>query len=226
MAELILALDLPEAPAALSLLDRLPTVGWVKLGSVLFTKAGPNFIADLKARGHRVFLDLKWHDIPNTVKGAVGQARGLGVDMVTVHALGGPSMIEAAKTAAGDQLSVVAVTVLTSHAPAEWAAVLGLGRADLGLEVERLASLAMQAGADGVVSSPLEVAGLRALLGPKALLVTPGVRAAADRKGDQTRTASAGSAAGAGSTHLVVGRPVLESADPALAWATLLEAIR
>lgn len=226
MAELILALDLPEGASALALLDRLPNVAWVKLGSVLFTKSGPPLIAELKARGHRIFLDLKWHDIPNTVAGAVRQARALGVDMVTVHALGGPAMIEAAKVAAGDRLAVVAVTVLTSHAPAEWGRVLGRAPVDIGPEVERLAALAIDAGADGVVSSPLELAGLRALLGPKPFLVTPGIRGPADRAGDQTRTAPAAAAAKAGSTHLVVGRPVLEAPDPAGVWTSLLEEIR
>ncbi len=222
MAELVLALDLSDVGTALGLLDRVPRVGWVKLGSVLFTRAGPGLIGQLKARGHRVFLDLKWHDIPNTVTGAVEQARDLGVDMVTVHALGGPAMIEAAKTAAGDAVAVVAVTVLTSHHQDEFRSILGRGLLDVGAEVERLARMAIRAGADGVVSSPLEVPRLRAGLGPKPLLVTPGIRSAADPKGDQSRTSGARSAAGAGSTHLVVGRPVFLAADPAGAWAQLL----
>ena len=222
MAELILALDLPEVGTALGFLDRVPKVGWVKLGSVLFTRAGPGLIGQLKARGHRVFLDLKWHDIPNTVTGAVEQARDLGVAMVTVHALGGPAMIQAAKAAAGGAVAVVAVTVLTSHRQDEFQSILGRNGLEVGAEVERLARMAVQAGADGVVSSPLEVPRLRAALGPKALLVTPGIRAATDPKNDQRRTAGARSAAAAGSTHLVVGRPVLLAADPAGAWAQLL----
>lgn len=225
VAELVLALDLPDAGAALAFLDQVPGVAWVKLGSVLFTRTGPALIGDLKARGHRVFLDLKWHDIPNTVTGAVAQARDLGVEMVTIHALGGPAMIEAAKSAAGPRVAVVAVTVLTSHDQDQFRSILGRHQLEVGAEVERLASLAVRAGADGVVSSPLEVARLRAALGPKALLVTPGIRGASDPKGDQSRTATARSAAGAGSTHLVVGRPVLEAGNPAVVWAELRQEI-
>lgn len=222
MAELVLALDLPDAQTARGLLDRVPNVRWVKLGSVLFTRTGSDFIGVLKARGHRVFLDLKWHDIPNTVEGAVRQARDLGVDMVTVHALGGPRMIESAKTAGGGQVAVIAVTLLTSHGPDDLRSIYGQGPVDVGAEVVRLAGMAVGAGADGVVSSPLEVARLRAELGATALLVTPGIRGAADPAGDQVRTATAQTAAGAGSTHLVVGRPVLQAHDPAAAWTDLL----
>ncbi len=222
MAELVLALDLPDARTALGLLDRVPNVRWVKLGSVLFTRTGSDLIAGLKARGHRVFLDLKWHDIPNTVEGAVRQARDLGVDMVTIHALGGPRMIEAAKAAGGGQVAVIAVTLLTSHGPDDLRAIYGEGPADIGAEVVRLAGMAVGAGADGVVSSPLEAARLRASLGPTALLVTPGIRGATDPAGDQVRTATAQAATEAGATHLVVGRPVLQADDPAAVWADLL----
>ncbi len=226
MAELVLALDLPDRDASLRVLDRIPTVGWVKLGSVLFTRTGPALISELKGRGLRVFLDLKWHDIPNTVQGAVAQARDAGVDMVTVHALGGPAMLAAAKEAAGNGMAVVAVTVLTSHSAAELGQLLGRAEAKPEVEVLRLARAARQAGVDGVVSSPLETAMLRAELGPAALLVTPGIRGATDPKGDQTRTATAAEAASAGSTHLVVGRPVLQAVDPAAAWASLQGSIR
>ncbi len=222
VAELVLALDLPDAQSALGLLDRVANVRWVKLGSVLFTRTGPDFVGVLKARGYRVFLDLKWHDIPNTVDGAVRQARELGVDMVTVHALGGPRMIEAAKAAGGGLVAVIAVTLLTSHGPNDLRSIYGQDPADLGAEVVRLAGMAVGAGADGVVSSPLEVARLRAGLGPTALLVTPGIRGPTDPGGDQIRTATAEAAASAGSTHLVVGRPVLQAHDPAAAWAELL----
>ncbi len=221
MAELVLALDLPTPEAGDKILARVPAVRWVKVGSVLFTAAGPSMVTNLKSRGYRVFLDLKWHDIPNTVVGAVRQARRLGVDMVTVHTLGGEGMMAAAKEAAGADLAVVGVTVLTSHDQAGFAAVVGRDQLDLGTEAERLAELAQRAGIDGVVSSPLETARLRALLGPDKLLVTPGIRGAGDRAGDQVRVATAGAAARAGSTHLVVGRPVLEAADPAQAWAAL-----
>lgn len=218
--ELVLALDLPTAGQAIALLDRLTGVRWVKLGSVLFTTEGPALVQELKRRGHLVFLDLKWHDIPNTVAGAVRGARALGVDMVTVHTLGGLAMLAAAKEAAGPALSVVGVTVLTSHDPAGFAAVVGRP-VELDSEVDRLASLAAEAGIDGVVSSPLEVARLRRALGPSALLVAPGIRSAGDPVGDQARIASAREAAAAGASHLVVGRPVTGAPEPAAAWARL-----
>ncbi|MGE0555987.1 MAG: orotidine-5'-phosphate decarboxylase, partial [Gemmatimonadales bacterium] len=217
MAELVLALDVGTADEAIHLLDRLPDVRWVKVGSILYSAQGPAVVERLQSRGLSVFLDLKWHDIPNTVAGAVSQARALGVQMVTVHALGGPAMIRAAKDAAGDGLSVVAVTVLTSHDAESWSNVVGRRVMGVGAEVERLARLAVGAGADGVVSSPEEVAALRAALGPAALLVTPGIRSAADERGDQARVATVKTAVAAGSTHLVVGRPVLRAADPVAA---------
>lgn len=221
MAELVLALDLASREAADQLLGRIPDVRWVKLGSVLFTRAGPSMVTSLKDRGYHVFLDLKWHDIPNTVVGAVRGARAMGVDMVTVHTLGGRAMMAAAKEAAGPELAVVGVTVLTSHDPVGFADVVGRKPVDLAAEVERLAELARVAGIDGVVASALETARLRTLLGPDKLLVTPGIRGRGDRPGDQVRVATAGDAARAGSTHLVVGRPVIEAADSAAAWAAL-----
>lgn len=226
MAELVLALDVASPDAGEAMLARLPDVRWVKLGSVLFTGAGPAVVTKLKARGYRIFLDLKWHDIPNTVVGAVRRARDLGVDMVTVHTLGGRAMMAAAKDAAGTGVAVVGVTVLTSHDAAGFGEAVGRTGIDLAADAERLAELARAAGIDGVVSSPLETARLRALLGPDMLLVTPGIRSAADQAGDQVRVATAGAAARAGSTHLVVGRPVLEAADPAAAWAGLAAEIR
>lgn len=222
MAELVLALDVGTADEAFRLLDRLPDVRWVKVGSILYSAQGPAVVESLQSRGLSVFLDLKWHDIPNTVAGAVSQARALGVQMVTVHALGGPAMIRAAKDAAGDPLSVVAVTVLTSHDAESWSQVVGRRLDGVGAEVERLARLAVGAGADGVVSSPEEVAALRAALGPAALLVTPGIRSAADERGDQARVATVKTAVAAGSTHLVVGRPVLRADDPVAAWSGLV----
>lgn len=221
MAELVLALDVATPAAGDALLARLPDVRWVKVGSVLFTGAGPGLVTGLKARGYRVFLDLKWHDIPNTVVGAVRRARDLGVDMVTVHTLGGRAMMAAAKDAAGPAMIVVGVTVLTSHDAAGFGEAVGRSGLDLGADAERLAELARTAGIDGVVSSPLETARLRTLLGPAMLLVTPGIRSGSAPVGDQVRVASAADAARAGSTHLVVGRPVLEAADPARAWADL-----
>src|SRR5690606_9141585 len=157
VAELIVALDLPDAPSAVALLDQLPEGCPVKVGSVLFTAAGAGFVRALVDGGHPVFLDLKWHDIPNTVAGAVRSARALGVDMVTVHALGGSEMLRAAADASGDELKVVAVTVLTSHAGEALGRILGRP-ADPGQEVPRPAQLAVESGLDGVVCSPQEVA--------------------------------------------------------------------
>lgn len=221
MAELILALDLDEGAAALALLERLPETAWVKLGSVLFTSEGPTLVRTVKARGHRVFLDLKWHDIPNTVRGAIRQARRLGVDMVTVHTLGGEAMMAAAKEEAGAGLAVVGVTVLTSHDRASFGEVLGRPIV-VEDEVARLVTSARRAGVDGVVSSPAEVTRAAGILGAGAILVTPGIRSAADPRDDQARVATVGEAVRAGSTHLVVGRPVLRAADPGAAWRNLV----
>ena len=223
MAELVLALDLPEPGPARAMVERIPDLAWVKVGSVLFTRAGPALVEWLAGRGLRVFLDLKWHDIPNTVRGAVAGARAMGVQMVTVHGTGGRAMLEAARDAAGFELQVVAVTVLTSHDLASYTEASGCRPPAIAEEVVRIATLARTAGLAGVVSSPLEAAALRARLGPEALLVTPGIRPEGTGHGDQSRVAGARAAVAAGATHLVVGRPVLEAADPAAAWAALRE---
>ncbi len=214
MAELILALDFSDRESALRMVGQLPTLRWVKVGSVLMTAEGPALVRELVARGLSVFLDLKWHDIPNTVRGAVSAARGLGVRMVSVHLLGGPVMLRAAAEAAGDEIAVVGVTVLTSHDEAEYAHTTGRPSVRLLDEVARLARLGMTAGLAGVVSSALEVDRLRAGLGPDPLIVVPGIRRSSDDPGDQTRTATAAEAARQGATHLVIGRPVLLASDP------------
>lgn len=219
MAELIVALDLPDAPSAVALLDRLPDGIPVKVGSVLCTAAGSGFVRALVEAGHPVFLDLKWHDIPNTVRGAVASARALGVEMVTVHALGGEAMLRAAVEAADGAVHVVAVTVLTSHDAASWSRVTGREVAEVGEEVGRLAGAAMAAGVAGVVCSPHEVALVRPLVG-SGRIVVPGIRRAGESAGDQARIATPESAVQAGATHLVVGRPITEAADPAVAYAT------
>lgn len=219
VAELIVALDLPDAPSAVALLDQLPERCHVKVGSVLFTAAGAGFVRALVDAGHPVFLDLKWHDIPNTVAGAVRSARDLGVEMVTVHALGGEDMIAAAVDSAGTALKVVAVTVLTSHTGEALGRVLGRLVADPGPEVVRLAGAAMGAGAHGVVCSPQEVALIKPVVGAGRIVV-PGIRRAEDSVGDQARVATPEAAVAAGATHLVVGRPIIESIDPTGAWVT------
>ncbi|HET9065289.1 MAG TPA: orotidine-5'-phosphate decarboxylase [Gemmatimonadales bacterium] len=217
MPELITALDHPDAPTAVACLDLLPDGAAVKVGSVLMTAAGPGFVRGLVGAGHPVFLDLKWHDIPNTVAGAIRSARALGVDMVTVHALGGREMLEAAVAAADGALRVIAVTVLTSHDLASFQAVLGQPVADLRLEVSRLAGMAIGAGVDGVVCSPKELAVVAPMARGRRIVV-PGIRRADDAPGDQARVATPEAAVAAGATHLVVGRPITAAADPALAW--------
>jgi orotidine-5'-phosphate decarboxylase len=226
VAELVVALDLPTASDALSLLDRLPSLRWVKVGSILMTREGPSLVRNLIQRGLQVFLDLKWHDIPNTVAGAVTAARELGVAMATVHTLGGRAMLEAAAVAAGGELSLVGVTVLTSHDAPDYQQTVGRRRIDLGAEVERLALLAMDAGLQGVVCSPKEVSLLRERLGPAPYLVVPGIRRGSDERGDQVRVASAEDATRRGATHLVVGRPVLQAQDPAGALEELMKEVR
>jgi orotidine-5'-phosphate decarboxylase len=221
MAEIIVALDVPFATEAERLLERLPGLRWVKVGSILMTRAGPGFVRGLVDRGLDVFLDLKWHDIPNTVAGAVSAARELGVSMATVHALGGPAMMRAAATAADGALALVGVTVLTSHSAGEYDRATGREGTDLAREVDRLGRAALDAGLDGVVCSPQETARVRALAGPGALIVVPGIRRAGDVAGDQTRTADPATAAASGATHLVVGRPILAAPDPEAAYAEL-----
>ena len=226
MAEVVLALDLPNRAEAMRLLDRLPEARWVKVGSILMTREGAPFIRELIGRGHRVFLDLKWHDSPNTVAGSVTAARELGVSMATVHALGGRTMMEAAASAAGADMALVGVTVLTSHDAASYGRATGRREVSLVDEVVRQAGEAVSAGLAGVVCSPAEVAAVRRVLPAGGLLVVPGIRRETDATGDQVRVATAREAVRAGATHLVVGRPVLHATDPADALKHLLEEAR
>ncbi len=221
MAEVVLALDLPTAAEAMRLLERIPTTPGVKLGSILMTREGSPLVRALVERGHRVFLDLKWHDIPNTVAGAVRAARELGVTMATVHTLGGRTMMEAATEAAGGVLELVGVTVLTSHDEVSYARAVGRDDVLVGDEVARLADEAVAAGLAGVVCSPAEIEAVRRILPEGARIVVPGIRAESDAAGDQVRIATAAAAAAAGATHLVVGRPILHAPDPAAALARL-----
>jgi orotidine-5'-phosphate decarboxylase len=210
---LIVALDVPGADAAADLVEHLRgAVGLFKVGSQLFTAVGPGFVRSLTARGDRVFLDLKYHDIPNTVAHAVEAAGRLGVSLATVHGLGGREMLEAAVGARPAGLRLLAITVLTSHTAQSLASV-GIG-APLDEQVRRLALLARDAGVDGVVASPHEVAAIRAACGPAFLVVTPGIRPAGATLGDQARAATPAAALRAGADYLVVGRPITEAADP------------
>ena len=224
MAEVILALDVPDRDGALRLLDRLPDLRWVKLGSILVTAAGTDLIQELRRRELQVFLDLKWHDIPNTVAGAVRAAAELGVAMATVHTLGGPTMLRAAARAASPSLAVVGVTVLTSHEEAEYAATVGRPSVKLLDEASRLARSAISAELAEMVCSPLKVERIRANIGNDPLIMVPGIRRPGDTEGDQRRTASPAEAVRDGATHLVVGRPILGAPEPAGALSEFLAA--
>lgn len=224
MAEVVVALDVPRAKEALDLLDRLPDARWVKVGPVLLTREGSEFARELVARKLSVFLDLKWHDIPNTVAGAVAAARELGVAMATVHTLGGLAMLEAAAAAAGGEVGIVGVTVLTSHDAASYGQAVGRpATVALDDEVLRLADCARRAGLRGVVCSPHEVSEVRRRLGADAWIVVPGIRRRTDPHADQVRVATARDAVVNGATHLVVGRPILQAPDPAAALREFLE---
>ena len=219
---LIVALDVATSGEAAALAARLAGhVGMVKVGKQLFTAAGPAVVSRLIEAGAKVFLDLKYHDIPNTVSGAVAAAASLGVSFVDIHALGGRSMIgAAAKALAGSRTSLLAVTVLTSH---DDATLLEIGVAGpVASAVERLALLARSSRAHGVVASPHEIAAIRAACGPDFLIVTPGIRPAGAKAGDQARAATPPSALRAGADYLVVGRPIIEAADPAAAASAIV----
>ena len=217
MDQLLIALDVSSADQAIRLSDRLRDLaGGFKIGSRLFTAEGPRLVNELVERGHRVFLDLKYHDIPSTVATAVRAAADLGVWMLTVHASGGLAMLQAAQQAATASSSgprVVAVTVLTSL---DDDALRQIGVSQpIPDQVESLAGLALEAGIDGVVASPLEVERIRARFGPTFTIVTPGIRTSrAGSSDDQARTLSPAHAVRAGASYLVVGRPIYADPDP------------
>lgn len=196
-----------------------PRVGALKVGLEAFVRWGPAAVAQAREHAGAVFLDLKLHDIPNTVAGAVAAARRAGVTYLTVHAGGGLPMLEAAVAAAGAEIRILAVTLLT-HLDQPALRALDL-TGTVAARVERWALLAHGGGCAGVVCSPLEAAALRALLPKPFLLVTPGIRAAGEGGGDQRRTASAAAARAAGSDLLVIGRPLTAAADPLAALALL-----
>ena len=230
MNQILVALDVDTAEAAHALADQLRgAVGGFKIGKRLFTSYGPSIVESLVARGDRVFLDLKFHDIPNTVAGAVAAATRLGVWMVNVHASGGRAMMKAARDAADAEAAtlsrlaplVIAVTVLTSLSE-ETMSEIGVAGGLTAL-VERLAALAQAAGLDGVVASPQEIGIIRRRCGTSFQIVTPGIRSASDGvrgdgapggKDDQSRTLSAKEALAAGASYLVVGRPIIAARDP------------
>lgn len=230
VAKLIVALDVPSAAAALEMAERLQGhAGCFKVGLELFSAEGPSLVRELVSRGNRVFLDLKLHDIPNTVRGAAREAARLGVTMFTVHASGGRGMMTAAaegtQEGAGEAQPplVLGVTVLTSLTNADLAEI-GWKESPLATAT-RLARLAQASGLGGVVASPQEAAFIRQSLGEGFAIVTPGIRPTAAVRHDQARSATPQAAIRAGADFLVVGRPITQAADPAAAASSIIEEI-
>lgn len=229
-ADLIIALDVAGAEPARRWVRRLSRqVSFFKIGSQLFTAAGPRVVREAKALGARVFLDLKFHDIPNTVANAAVAAAELGADMLTLHAGGGVKMMAAARSALSREYGarrprIVAVTVLTSL---DRAALGRLGwRGSVRENVVRLARLAREAGMDGVVAAPGEIRAIRQACGEKFLIVTPGIRPSGAASGDQARVATPRAALEAGANYLVVGRPILAARNPIRAVRKILDEMR
>lgn len=225
--KLIVALDVSTAAAAQKIVTAVGDSALTyKVGMQLYTAEGPQVVRDLVASGRRVFLDLKYHDIPNTVASAVREAAKLGVSMLTVHAAGGGKMLHAAVDAArasNQALLVLGVTVLTSLDENEMEKV-GF-RGTVREEVLRLAALALNSGCKGIVTSAHETAAVRAELGHNFAIVTPGVRPAGSSHADQARVATPAEAIAAGASHIVVGRPITEAADPAAEARAILAQI-
>jgi orotidine-5'-phosphate decarboxylase len=229
---IIVALDVPAAEAALKLAAQVaPAVGAFKIGKELFVAAGPDIVRRVRDTGAAVFLDLKFHDIPNTVAKAVASATRLDVQMLTIHTSGGLEMMRAAEASAqqtakstGSQAPLVlGVTVLTSSDSGTLAEI-GCDP-NVGAQVERLARLAVKAGLRGLVCSPLEIAALRKILPPDVQLVTPGIRTGAEKADDQKRTLSPREAIAAGANWLVIGRPIYAAENPRAAAEKILESL-
>ena len=219
---LMVALDVVELANALNLVDQLgEQVEWYKVGKQLFTHYGPVVLKELKARGRKVFLDMKFHDIPNTVAQAIRSAALIGADIINVHASGGPTMLAAAATAGLETgKTVIAVTVLTSM-DADQLEAIGI-QATPAEQVLRLAKLTQEAGLPGVVCSALELPMLRKAFGPNFLTVVPGIRPAGAAAGDQKRIMTPAQAAQAGASYIVVGRPIVAAPNPAEAARSVL----
>ncbi len=224
MKSLIVALDLPNGPDALELVDALGTeADYFKVGAQLFTREGPALVRELKDRDKRVFLDLKYHDIPHTVARAVEAAAELGIDMLTVHASGGRAMMAAARDAVGlDGPILVGVTLLTSFTGSDVEEVWDKELRSIRDDVARLAALAAAAGLDGVVSSALEVEPVKRRHGSDFVVVTPGIRPEGERAGDQARIATPSDAVRAGADYLVVGRPIHAADEPRAAFDRIM----
>jgi orotidine-5'-phosphate decarboxylase len=222
--KLIVALDVSDAASAIALIAKLDgTCSWFKVGLELFTTTGPAVLDPLLKAGHSVFLDLKFHDIPNTVAGAIRSAAALGVKMLTIHASGGPAMLLAARAALADLANppqLLAVTMLTSIDQAQ-ATAIGYDRSPSD-QALLLAQMGLDSGINGFVCSPQEVAAIRALAGPDAVLVVPGIRPAGADLGDQKRVSTPADTLRLGASYLVVGRPITQAPDPAQAATQIL----
>ncbi len=218
-----MALDVASARAALRFADRLGGLTWAKVGPALYLQDGPALVRELIERGIRVFLDLKWHDIPTTVAGAVGAAARLGVELATVHAGGGRAMLRAA-VAAGTGIRIAGVTVLTSHDAQSYGDVIGRRGLQVEEEVTRLARLAAECGVGALVASPREARQVRTVVGADCWIVTPGIRLPGAPADDQRRTATPAEAVAAGATHLVVGRPIVCADEPRAVYEELCHA--
>jgi len=229
---IIVALDVPSAEQALKLAGQIaPVVGAFKIGSELFTSAGPDIVKKIRATGASVFLDLKFHDIPNTVAKAVASAARLDVQMLTIHTSGGHEMMSAAEASAQQTANqaglnaplVLGVTVLTSS-DSRTQAEIG-SETNVGAQVERLANLAVKAGLRGLVCSPLEIVALRMILPAHIQLVTPGIRTGAEKADDQKRTLTPREAMDAGANWLVIGRPIYAAENPRAAAEKILTSL-
>ncbi|HEU4748520.1 MAG TPA: orotidine-5'-phosphate decarboxylase [Gemmatimonadaceae bacterium] len=222
----IVALDFPDAKAALRMVDLLgDACRFYKVGSELFTAAGPQIVETLRALGNDVFLDLKYHDIPNTVRGAARSAAAMGARLITVHATGGRRMIEAAVEGAGERTGVLGVTVLTSLDASSLRSATGTKTLELSGEVMRLAGECAAAGAFGVVCSGLEAKKIRAKYGDRLRLLVPGIRGAGAKTDDQKRAVTPAEAARAGAAYIVLGRMVTQAADPGAALKVAIATI-
>jgi orotidine-5'-phosphate decarboxylase len=222
----IVALDFPRADLALAMVDRLGgSCRFYKVGGELFTAVGPQIVQTLRALGNEVFLDLKLHDIPNTVRGAARSAAAIGAKLLTVHTSGGREMIEAAVDGAGDKCGVLGVTILTSLDAAQLRNAWGRKSLEVYGEVLRLAGDCAAAGAHGVVCSGLEAQKIGAKYGYRLKLLIPGIRAAGAKVDDQKRTVTAAEAAKAGASYIVFGRMITEAKDPALELEAVMRSI-
>lgn len=211
----IVALDYPALDEALALVDELgPLCRFYKIGSELFTAAGPEAVARVRGAGCEVMLDLKFHDIPHTVAGAVASARALGVRIITVHATGGEAMLRAAVGAAGGVCELFAVTVLTSMDGPTISGIWGRDPVEVGQEVVRLAAMARAAGVSGVVASGFDVEAIKGALAPGFKVLVPGIRLAGADPGDQARVVTPANAAKLGANYIILGRLVTQAGDP------------